>query len=66
MLELDLLLVPFARDVLPALAESERNAYRELLGAEDQDLFLWLTLRAQAPESLRKIIARILDHARRS
>jgi antitoxin CptB len=63
MLELDLLLVPFARDALPSLAEAERVIYGELLQAEDQDLFLWLTQRAPGPERLRGIIARILAHA---
>ena len=49
MLELDLLLVPFAREVLPGIAQDEQERYRRLLAEEDQDLFLWLTRRAPAP-----------------
>lgn len=49
MLELDLILVPFAEQVLPSLADDEVQLYRELLAEEDQDLFMWLTRRADAP-----------------
>ncbi|HEY0962453.1 MAG TPA: succinate dehydrogenase assembly factor 2 [Pseudomonadales bacterium] len=49
MLELDLILVPFAEHALPQLAEAEVQMYRELLAEEDQDLFMWLTRRADAP-----------------
>ena len=62
MLELDLLLVPFARDCLPELNASDLGLYRDMLEQEDQDLFMWLTRREPAPtENLRKIIDLILS-----
>jgi len=62
MLELDLLLVPFAERCLPQLADAELQLYRELLAEEDQDLFMWLTRRVPAPTPrLQQIIDTILD-----
>jgi antitoxin CptB len=62
MLELDLLLVPFAERCLAKLAEDELQMYRELLTEEDQDLFAWLTRRALAPTPrLQQIIDKILQ-----
>jgi antitoxin CptB len=62
MLELDLLLVPFAERCLSRLGEEELQMYRELLAEEDQDLFLWLTRRERAPTPrLQQIIDRILQ-----
>lgn len=49
MLELDLLLVPYAEERLQQMGEAALVAYEALLGEEDQDLFLWLTGRAEAP-----------------
>lgn len=61
MLELDLLLVPFAEHRLPELSDDELQMYRELLEEEDQDLFMWLTRRADAPtERLQHIIDKVL------
>ncbi len=62
MLELDLLLVPFAESRLSALSEDELQMYQELLREEDQDLFMWLTRRAGAPSPrLQLIIDKILQ-----
>jgi antitoxin CptB len=62
MLELDLILVPFAEQVLPQLADDEVQLYRELLAEEDQDLFMWLTRRADAPtQRLQRTVALVLD-----
>jgi len=61
MLELDLLLIPFAEHCLIALTADELQMYRELLQEEDQDLFLWLTRRADAPTPrLQQIIDKVL------
>ena len=38
MLELDLLLVPFAQEVFETLAPDQQQLYEELLQEEDQDL----------------------------
>lgn len=51
MLELDLLLVPYAQSQLPGMNDDAMAGYEALLSQEDQDLFLWLTGRAQAPEA---------------
>jgi antitoxin CptB len=62
MLELDLLLVPFAERCLPQLDDDELQMYRELLAEEDQDLFVWLTRRAPAPTPrLQRIIEKVLQ-----
>jgi len=62
MLELDLLLVPFAENCLAGLSNDELHLYRDLLREEDQDLFLWLTRRAVAPTPrLQTIVDRILQ-----
>jgi antitoxin CptB len=62
MLELDLLLVPFAEQRLPGLGRAEQLLYRDLLAEEDQDLFLWLTRRQAAPSArLQTIVDLILQ-----
>jgi antitoxin CptB len=61
MLELDLLLVPFAEHCLTQLEDDELLMYRELLREEDQDLFMWLTRRAAAPTPrLQQIVDKVL------
>ena len=61
MLELDLILVPFAEQVLPGLSAAQQHDYARLLEEEDQDLFLWLTRRAPVPvRELESIVATIL------
>jgi antitoxin CptB len=61
MLELDLILVPFAENILPSLSESERVEYAALLEEEDQDIFQWLVQKAPAPEkSLQLVVDKIL------
>ena len=64
MLELDLILVPFAENVLPSLSEKKKAEYARLLMEEDQDLFLWLVKKIPIPESsLQAIIDTVLLHA---
>ncbi len=61
MLELDLLLVPFAETRLSGLSADELGMYRDLLREEDQDLFQWLTRRTQAPSpELQHMVDKIL------
>jgi antitoxin CptB len=63
MLELDLLLVPFATERLSALDEAQLEDYRALLAEEDQDLWLWLTRRGMAPsDALRRCVDLVLQH----
>ena len=63
MLELDLLLVPFAQEVFSDLPYQEQLLYEQLLDEEDQDLFAWL-MGTAIPQNNRfqLIIAKILAH----
>ena len=65
MLELDLILMPFAVEVYAGLGTSDRDRYRSLLACEDIELYRWLVAGDPAPDSeLAKMIDRVLDHAR--
>ena len=67
MLELDLLLLPFARECLPELPSAVQEAYVRLLREEDQDLFAWLVDRAQHPDpEMQSLIDRIRAYAARA
>lgn len=66
MLELDLVLMPFAEKVYPQLTAADRAAYKRLLECEDPELFGWLLGHGTTDdEQLAGIIARILRYARR-
>lgn len=56
MLELDLLLLPFARERVPALSPGQQQHYIRLLEEEDQDLFAWLVDRQQHPEEDQQVL----------
>jgi len=61
MLELDLLLVPFAERRLPTLSEQARRDYADLLSREDQELYQWLVKKIAAPEStLQRMVNMVL------
>ena len=61
MLELDLILVPFAENVLPTVTEAQKLDYARLLLEEDQDLFLWLVKKKPIPDSsLQAIVDTVL------
>ncbi|WP_296250258.1 succinate dehydrogenase assembly factor 2 [Pseudomonas sp. UBA4194] len=62
MLELDVLLVPFVKDVYPHLDQADRDLYVRLLECEDQDMFGWFMERneSQDPE-LQRMVRMILD-----
>ncbi|MFN3164294.1 MAG: succinate dehydrogenase assembly factor 2 [Pseudohongiellaceae bacterium] len=63
MLELDLLLMPFAQEVFDTLSHDDQLLYSELLEQEDQDLWAWLLERSEPPEAhLKPMITRILAH----
>lgn len=62
MLELDLLLVPFANNKLEQLEDRTKKLYQQLLAQEDQDLFSWLIQKEVAPDpELNEIIRIILE-----
>ena len=62
MLELDVLLVPFVREVYSTLNEVDRNVYVRLLECEDQDMFGWFMERAESEDpELQSMVRMILD-----
>jgi antitoxin CptB len=61
MLELDLILVPFAEKVLPTMTKDQKQDYARLLLEEDQDLFQWLVKKIPIPDnSLQGIVDVVL------
>ena len=58
MLELDVLMLPFVKEVYPSLPEEDRARYRQLIECEDNDLFAWFMQRSR-PED--PDLARIVD-----
>ena len=63
MLELDLLLVPFAQEVFETLAPDQQQLYEKLLQEEDQDLWDWFLDRTEPPQTkFKPLIAQILAH----
>jgi len=65
MLELDLVLMPYAKDRYPQLSQAERAAHQQLLDCEDTDLFSWF-MQKDVPEDalLADVVAKVLDFAR--
>lgn len=62
MLELDVLLVPFVKEVYPGLDEEDQRRYRKLLSCEDKDMFGWFMQREEPEdEDLRRMVRMILD-----
>lgn len=63
MLELDLLLVPFSREVFENLSTKDQLLYRDLLAEEDQDLWNWFLERVEPSEvRFKSMIEQILAH----
>ena len=62
MLELDVLLVPFVREVYAHLDAEDQARYRKLLACEDQDMFGWFMQRGEPEDAdLRRMVRMILD-----
>lgn len=62
MLELDVLLVPFTREVYPTLDQKDRELYVRLLSCEDQDMFGWFMERCESEDpELQRMVRIILD-----
>ena len=66
MLELDVLLMPFAEKAYPGLPEEDKVRYRQLLDCEDPDLFTWF-LEHKVPEDpdLARMVSMVLEHAQK-
>lgn len=64
MLELDVLLLPFAEQVYETLSADDQASYRQLLECEDPDMFTWF-LEHQIPQNpdLARIVAMVLEYA---
>lgn len=64
MLELDVLLLPFAEQKYPDLSDDDQALYRQLLDCEDPDLFTWF-LEHQIPDDagLARMVNMVLEHA---
>jgi antitoxin CptB len=66
MLELDLVLEPFVKEVYPSLSVEDQRRYRQLLECEDQDLYSWFLGRVSPDDAeLAGIVDAILAFARR-
>ena len=62
MLELDVLLVPFVKEVYSSLTGEDQARYRKLLECEDQDMFHWFMQRGEPEDAdLQLIVRMILD-----
>lgn len=62
MLELDVLLVPFTREVYATLDAEDQRRYRKLLACEDQDMFAWFMEREESEDAdLQRMVRMILD-----
>ena len=67
LLELELLLLPFARDRLASLSAADRQSSEQLLACEDLDIYDWLQQRARPPNaSLQQMVELIRAHQRAS
>jgi len=65
MLELDLVLMPFAERAYPALGPEDQRRFRALLACEDTDIFAWILHREPpADPDLAHIVNRILAYGR--
>jgi len=62
MLELDILLVGFAGQRYPLLAESDQRAYRALLEHDDWLIWEWLQRLAAPPAPQARIVELIVAH----
>ncbi len=64
--EMDIILGRYADDRLAGLAGAALDTYESLLEENDQDLYLWVTGQAAAPEGFAALVAEIADHANES
>ena len=64
MLELDVLLLPFTKEVYPTLNAEDRATYTALLDCLDASLFSWLMEKEAPEERFAPMVERILERAR--
>jgi antitoxin CptB len=64
MLELDVLLGNFLREAFLGLPADEQDLFIQFLVNNDQDLFMWLTGRSEAPDAAEaRMVGKIRHHA---
>ena len=64
MLELDIFLNRFFKEAYLNLNQQDKEGFVKLLTSTDQDLFVWLTGREEAPDpELAKIVKLVRHHA---
>ena len=56
LLELDLILVPFAENCFASLTERLRREYLDLLAVDDVDAYAWIVARERAPKRHEDIV----------
>ncbi len=67
MLELDVLLEPFAKEAFPSLSFDDQQRFVKLLDCEDQDMFVWFMERDQPSDpDLQRIVRMILERVQPS
>lgn len=65
MLELDVLLVPFAEEAYAGLSDEDQARYRQLLEHEDPDLFAWFMEHLPPDDAdMERIVGLVREHAR--
>jgi len=65
MLELDVLLVPFAEEAYADLSDDDQQRYRDLLECEDPDLFTWFMEHIVPDDAdMARIVELVREHAR--
>ena len=65
MLELDILLVAFARERYPHLTIADQCAYQQLLRRDDWEIWDWLQGRSAPPPALFGIVRLVDAHGKR-
>ena len=66
MLELELKLVPFVRDIYGDLSAEEQNCYEALLAEEDWQIYDWLQGREiPEDEQTARMVNKIIEHTGR-
>jgi len=64
MLELDLILAPFVKDVYDSLEEDDKLRFEVLLECEDQTLFMWFMQREHPTDPNMQRILQIISDSR--
>ena len=64
MLELDLILAPFVKDVYDSLEEDDKLRFEVLLECEDQTLFMWFMQREHPSDPNMQRILQIIRDSR--